>query len=98
MVEFNANSYTIFCQKAKDIEDWIRGIEEDTSFSSALEDTVQHINFAKLIDMGTVIIPYIIYLMTQDGCNWTHLLLLRALVGNEMETPEEHQGRFVHIM
>lgn len=98
MIEVNSENYNLFHQKAKEIDDLLETINHDTMDSSNHADTTNHSCFKQLVNMGNKIIPYIFYLMTQHGCEWAHLLLLSELVGNEMQIPEEHYGRFIHIM
>lgn len=98
MIETNGENYQIFCQQAKEIDDRLDRIYEDVKYHSSLTPTRKHECFKQLVDMGTKIIPYVFHKMTQHGCHWTHLLLLRELVGDQMKIPAEHQGQFTHIM
>lgn len=98
MAEVNTENYNLFCQKADEIDNLLAKIEEDTMASSNHSKTTKHPNFKILTGMGTKIIPYLFYKITQQGCDWVHLLLLRELVGDEMQLPVEHQGRFTHIL
>lgn len=98
MIEVNGSNYAIFVQKTKEIDDKLFQIDEDTKIWSMLSKTYEHEQFKELVAMGTKIIPYIFYKMTQDETSWVHLCLLQELVGNEMIIPEEYWGRFEHII
>lgn len=97
MVEVNGDNYNK-CKKITDeIDALLEKIKDDTMCSSSHSATTEHENFKKLVAMGDRTIPYLFHLMTQYGCNWTHILLMFELKGNEIHIPEEHYGGYYHI-
>lgn len=94
-VEVSTENYKKCKEITDKIDTYLSKIDHDTLFSSNHGDKVRHVYFSLLISMGDSIIPYLFYVASHRGWNWTIILLLEEFIGTG-HIPEEHAGSFEH--
>lgn len=97
MPEVNRENFQKYIEIINEINRLLDKVREDTGCYSTHIHMLLHPDYQKLVDMGDIIVPYIVHLMTQSGAHWIHFFLLKELTGAQ-PVPPEHAGRFTHIL
>lgn len=71
------------------VRDWM----EDTEWASSISTITEHRQFTELVNMGTIIIPFVLERLAAGELNAHWFPLLKDLAGGNDPVPPQYRGR-----
>lgn len=98
MIEPSGERYRAYQEITDAIDEKLAKIWADTAIHSSFKPTLDHPEFAALVQQGDRIVPYLFHVMTHRGASWTIILLLLKLIPDTNPIKEEHRGDFYAVI